>query len=749
LNYENFQNVDFERFRKACAGLTGEQLHLVREREYIPEPVNRTPMELNLKYLILPEKFRNEIAETLFTETERKTTHANVVAELMRRDDIYTFIRNDLELEQVCHMVRELIKSLPAERNGRLHFLTAEAGSGKTVALTSLAGALQQEHAVLFLSGYNMASTSKTLLEYLESAIVERLPGDSEPEDARSGGSIRSAGFRDFLVSTRTAGKTFILFFDGIDQHRDPGWVSSGIAELLEFSRGYPAVIITSARMNNSELFDTEKWPASQWNEIELSQLDDWWESELGFESDNPSDPEVNLWMEYDVQEPALRHIFNETIREQSRSDRFPSGYIFSMRWPAVFDLYLDRKRRSIARLSRGKTDPSDVVDFLTALADLMRTERTDEIGHTVVQDTAEAVRPGKGGKILSAAIGENLLNETSIRDRAFKTVEVIAFAQSMLMEYLIARSIFEQLNPSDRVLMETVLRGIIAEVDGWQPMSGVLEFLLGNIREEFGIVPWSEFELVPGPADEAVCSIITHLPRNAIGEREISLLDKLTRSGYWFARYHSVAFLRRIAEGYADNDRLLKFCLQILLRVLSEEKNVNIRLEVLKWFAESEAASGYQAGADAVSWWKTARKKVKGSKILMTDDDDTFLEVLEMFFQEFGLQCFTESDTREVIPLAERCTPDLIITDSMHMHFRNFELARRIVDNPLLSSTLIILLSGSKHFQRMHKDDMIGEFDDLFHGLVRRPFKPKDLLEFVETALAGRYPQTAAHETP
>ncbi|MFH1593646.1 MAG: response regulator [Candidatus Omnitrophota bacterium] len=81
--------------------------------------------------------------------------------------------------------------------------------------------------------------------------------------------------------------------------------------------------------------------------------------------------------------------------------------------------------------------------------------------------------------------------------------------------------------------------------------------------------------------------------------------------------------------------------------------------------------------------------------KILLVDDNKGFVEILKMRLEASKYSVVITSDAKEVLPLAEKGKPDIIILDIVMPDMNGYEVCEALKHGKTTSHIPIILLSG------------------------------------------------------
>jgi DNA-binding response OmpR family regulator len=124
--------------------------------------------------------------------------------------------------------------------------------------------------------------------------------------------------------------------------------------------------------------------------------------------------------------------------------------------------------------------------------------------------------------------------------------------------------------------------------------------------------------------------------------------------------------------------------------------------------------------------------------RILMIDDDPSFLEIGSAILKEYNYQVDTATNTREGLEKLVGLAPDLLILDIMMATIdEGINFATSLREREDLPKIPIIILSGrpdtEKGYKRSIERDMDWIAADIF---MEKPVNPKDLVHNVRLLL-------------
>lgn len=117
---------------------------------------------------------------------------------------------------------------------------------------------------------------------------------------------------------------------------------------------------------------------------------------------------------------------------------------------------------------------------------------------------------------------------------------------------------------------------------------------------------------------------------------------------------------------------------------------------------------------------------------ILAVDDDPETVAVLSRVLQECAsYRVVTATNVADAIVIAERHTPDLILTDRFMPGRDGFDLCRWVKSHPVLSGSMVMMLTASAETESIVKGLDLGADDYL-----TKPFNAEELLSRVRALL-------------
>ena len=85
----------------------------------------------------------------------------------------------------------------------------------------------------------------------------------------------------------------------------------------------------------------------------------------------------------------------------------------------------------------------------------------------------------------------------------------------------------------------------------------------------------------------------------------------------------------------------------------------------------------------------------IRGSKVLVVDDNPQNTELVSAYLETLPVEVATAVDGVEAMEQAERFRPDLVLLDVMMPRMSGFEVCQKIKQNPALRDTVVIMLTA------------------------------------------------------
>ncbi len=119
----------------------------------------------------------------------------------------------------------------------------------------------------------------------------------------------------------------------------------------------------------------------------------------------------------------------------------------------------------------------------------------------------------------------------------------------------------------------------------------------------------------------------------------------------------------------------------------------------------------------------------MKKKRILIVDDDETFLEELNNTMQMCGYDTITRNSGKTVVKDADEKKPDVILLDMKINGKSGFQIADDLKHFPSTSNIPIVAMTGI-FTERLHRTFMKGLGID---ECVLKPFNPLDIISKIE----------------
>ncbi len=116
-----------------------------------------------------------------------------------------------------------------------------------------------------------------------------------------------------------------------------------------------------------------------------------------------------------------------------------------------------------------------------------------------------------------------------------------------------------------------------------------------------------------------------------------------------------------------------------------------------------------------------------QSAKILVVDDDQGILEALEIVVQELGYVVVTVDDAQQVVAVAEKEQPALILLDLLLSGADGRDVVKLLREKPSTQKIPIILMSADGKVQE--KSEEVGT-----DGYLKKPFDLDVLEQLIRT---------------
>ena len=119
---------------------------------------------------------------------------------------------------------------------------------------------------------------------------------------------------------------------------------------------------------------------------------------------------------------------------------------------------------------------------------------------------------------------------------------------------------------------------------------------------------------------------------------------------------------------------------------------------------------------------------------VYFIDDSATMREVIKIAFRRENIHVITCADAASALSQFEQTKPDVVITDVIMPDQDGYSVCSRIKENPDLSATPVLLMSGVVN--KSVADKAVSVKAD---ELIRKPFQPQELINRVKALLEPR----------
>jgi PAS domain S-box-containing protein len=137
-----------------------------------------------------------------------------------------------------------------------------------------------------------------------------------------------------------------------------------------------------------------------------------------------------------------------------------------------------------------------------------------------------------------------------------------------------------------------------------------------------------------------------------------------------------------------------------------------------------------------------TALAVTRKTRVLMVDDNLTFLEFYSQILAEAGYEVLTASQGRQALKIIRERMPDLVVLDVVLPDISGIEICRQIKVDPVLHNVFVILISGNAKTSEQTMDGLaIGADEYLFKPVAPSEFlaRIRTMVRLIETTVALR----------
>jgi CheY-like chemotaxis protein len=124
----------------------------------------------------------------------------------------------------------------------------------------------------------------------------------------------------------------------------------------------------------------------------------------------------------------------------------------------------------------------------------------------------------------------------------------------------------------------------------------------------------------------------------------------------------------------------------------------------------------------------------IRGSKVLVVDDNPQNTELVSAYLESLPVEVATAIDGVEAMAQAERFRPDVVLLDVMMPRMSGFEVCQKIKQNPALRDTVVIMVTA------LHE---VGDFERAVEcgcdDFITKPVNKLELVTRVRSLLRVR----------
>jgi len=121
-------------------------------------------------------------------------------------------------------------------------------------------------------------------------------------------------------------------------------------------------------------------------------------------------------------------------------------------------------------------------------------------------------------------------------------------------------------------------------------------------------------------------------------------------------------------------------------------------------------------------------------SRILIADDNQTNVELLEVYLSDVDCETAVAVDGRDTLKMVARFKPDLILLDIMMPKLSGFEVCKALKDDPATKGIMILMVTALNELGDIERAVAAG-CDDF----LSKPVNKVELLKRVENMLKLR----------
>jgi CheY-like chemotaxis protein len=124
----------------------------------------------------------------------------------------------------------------------------------------------------------------------------------------------------------------------------------------------------------------------------------------------------------------------------------------------------------------------------------------------------------------------------------------------------------------------------------------------------------------------------------------------------------------------------------------------------------------------------------IRGSKVLVVDDNPQNTELVSAYLESLPVEVATAVDGVEAMAQAERFRPDVVLLDVMMPRMSGFEVCQKLKQNPALRDTVVIMVTA------LHE---VGDFERAVEcgcdDFITKPVNKLELVTRVRSLLRVR----------
>jgi hypothetical protein len=232
------------------------------------------------------------------------------------------------------------------------------------------------------------------------------------------------------------------------------------------------------------------------------------------------------------------------------------------------------------------------------------------------------------------------------------------------------------------------------------QDSKGAFENLVLNVFDNYGLDFRSSLDPEMMSYRYRLSENLGRMNAELIGERQLGFVAELIELPWLYLREAGVHCLTMFATKEKYDLAIRKRSGELLKKVLLHENDPLIRAYAVQPFEQGQL-NFLGAIADQIcSWWSDKTEEAKKRTILLSDDERNFLEALQRLLGRQGFKhVVCEKDSVQLIDLAKKIRPSVIVTDLIKPRMNGIEMAKSIKAIPSLASVPILLFSGSVTF--------------------------------------------------